>query len=140
MAKMPRGVPKNKNNRGRGREWEPHYDRGTIAVALRQYVDENESPTVEGFCLSYDCSRRFFYKLLEEGDKEIAHLHEKLMMKRESFIVENGMRNKINPIFGIFLLKQKCFGYRDKPAEEVAAKTEGSGGVVELPAIKENDE
>lgn len=111
------------------------YDRDTLSEKLQNYVLEVNFPSIESFCHNAVISRKHYYVLVKEHEL-FCFFHEQLLLKREDYIVCNAIHNRINPIFSMFLLKQSCFGYKDKPDEKLDDdENKNTTGVVELPAV-----
>ena len=98
------------------------YNAEDINKALTDYIDNTEQPFIQEFCLNsqidYDTLDRY-----KTESQEISQSIKKLLAKQELYIVKNASTNTINPIFSMFRLKQKCFGWTDKQDIAVTAAT-----------------
>ncbi len=94
------------------------YDVNDIVEKLNTYIKEHEEPMITEFCLEYDISRQYLYELkdkeLNNNNSKLADTIKKAIEKEEMFLVKNAERQKINPVFAMFRLKQPTFGYKDK--------------------------
>lgn len=97
-------------------------DVNDVIEKLNQYIDKNEEPLIQEFCLNYPISNSRFYDY-EKENSELSEAIKRCIKKQEVFLVRNAERNKINPVFAMFRLKQKCFGYTDK--QEIDQKVSG---------------
>lgn len=107
---MPAGAPK-------------QFNIDDIIEKLNIYIDETEEPFIQEFCLNYNISRVHFYEL-SKSSSELSNTIKKCLLKQELYIVKNASKNKINPAFSMFRLKQPCFGYTDK--QEVVSQNENT--------------
>jgi hypothetical protein len=101
------------------------YKHDDIADLLAAYIDENELPLIEEFCVNNDVTRDTFYRLLgesehgknsvgEEVSSKLSCIKKRADQKAEAYLVKNALGNKVNPVFSMFMLKQARFGWRDK--------------------------
>ncbi|QGZ99422.1 hypothetical protein [Dehalobacter restrictus] len=104
-------APKGNNFNPNGRPKE--YDPEIIADRLEQFIKDNDQPFIQQFCLDEDISKQSFYNLCN-SNKRLLDANKKALDKQELFILNNAPTGKYNPVFGIFRLKQPCFGYVDK--------------------------
>ncbi|MCY6957845.1 terminase small subunit [Clostridium brassicae] len=91
----------------------PKFNVNDIIEKLNIFIDENEEPLIQEFCLQYGISRSRFYDYAAEN-KQLSDTIQKAIDKQEIFLIKNTERGKLNPTFVIFRLKQKCFGWKDK--------------------------
>lgn len=96
-------------------------DVNDLIEKLNAYIDETEEPMITEFCLKYGISKSRLYELKAEY-QELTDSIKKAISKEEQFLVQNAERNKINPIFAIFRLKQPCFGWKDKQEIETTGE------------------
>lgn len=90
-----------------------------LVEKFSQYVEENDEPFVQEFTAKfYDIGKTRFYELLGQ-DERLANAHKKALDKQEMYILKNAPTGKYNPVFGIFRLKQPCFGYVDRTEQQV---------------------
>ncbi|MDD3001764.1 MAG: hypothetical protein PHF29_08415 [Candidatus Riflebacteria bacterium] len=93
---------------------EPTFNADDLAKQLLKYITESNDPIIQEFCLDFaGCSRDTLYRLAKENrllSDTIKKCHAKQEIRTQRG-VENGT---INPTFGIFKLKQKCYGWSDK--------------------------
>ena len=97
-------------------------DANDMCEKLSVYIKENEEPMIIDFCVQYGISKQRFYELVQ-NNQELADLQKELITKEESFLVRNGERGHINPVFTMFRLKQPAFGYKDKTEIETSGET-----------------
>ena len=98
-------------------------DVNDVIDKLNIYINENEEPFIQEFCLNYDISKARFYDLAGTN-QELSDAIKKAIMKQELYIVKNASKSKINPVFGMFRLKQPTFGYTDKTEIDQTIKGE----------------
>ena len=72
-----------------------------------------ELPTLTGFCLEANISRSHLSELAHRFS-EVMDIIEKLEQLQEQYCLTNGITNKANPIFSMFLLKSK-HNFKDQP-------------------------
>ena len=89
------------------------FDSEDLADKLDIYVQESDDPMVQEFCLLNKVSKDTIYRLVKESKRladsiKMCHLKQEIRTQRK---VEQG---EMNPSFGIFKLKQKCYGWTDK--------------------------
>lgn len=87
------------------------YEVNEVAKAFDEYINNNEEPLIQEFCLNYGMSRPNLY-VMKEKYKEIEEAMDKCLTKQEIYILRNAQR--INPALAIFRLKQPTFGYKDR--------------------------
>ena len=94
-----------------------------LAKDLDKYTEENDNPTIEGFCIQRGIHRDSVYRLekeCEELNDSIKRCHQ----KQEERIVRLTEEGKLNTVFSIFRLKQKRFGWKDKQEIDIDAKVQ----------------
>lgn len=87
-----------------------------VIKELDKYIENTNDPLIPEFCASYrdkGISKSYLYELSEKNE-ELANSIKRLVTKQEAAIVRNTVEGKNNPIFSIFRLKQKQFGWSDK--------------------------
>jgi hypothetical protein len=99
------------------------YDAEDLAIKLEAYIEREDQPFIQEFCLEENVSVDTIYRL-EKDNMSLSEAIKKALRKQEVYILKNASTGKINPVFGIFRLKQKCFGYTDKAEFDVTAKQE----------------
>ncbi len=72
-----------------------------------------ELPTLTGFCLEANISRSHLSELAHKYS-EVMDIVEKLEQMQEQYCLTNGITNKANPIFSMFILKSK-HNFKDQP-------------------------
>ena len=93
------------------------YNAEHISEALLKYIEENDEPLIQEFCLNYDISKDQLYAISgrdEEDSKRLSDSMKKAIAKQEVFLVKNATRRTIDPVFSMFRLKQPCHGYTDR--------------------------
>lgn len=79
-------------------------------------AEEDMKPSVSGLALALDISRNYMWEI-REGHKgknpEVANAIKKAMQMLDLQMVDYMQNGKINPVSGIFLMKNN-FGYRDQ--------------------------
>ena len=118
-----------------------------IEEELDKYIEKNENPYLVGFLLEYGICKSYFSHLINEKDddgnfinEDLRALHDRLFMKRENFMVDGALNNRLNANFTKFLLKQKCFGYTENVVvKSEAEEDKNQTGIVEIPAIISNE-
>lgn len=113
-----------------------------IEEALDKYIEENENPYLIGFLIEYGMCKSYFSHLINEKNDEgeyinadLRALHERLIMKREHFMVDGALNNRLNANFTRFLLKQPAFGYSEQVVVKNETEDKNSTGIVEIPAV-----
>ena len=89
------------------------YDSDEINKDLIKYMETTDDPYIEEFINMNVFSADTFYRLAKENEllsDTIKRVHRKQMMRT----VRKAEVGEINPIFAIFKLKQKCYGWTDK--------------------------
>jgi hypothetical protein len=113
------------------------FDIDDLNKAFIEYVDSDEYPTIERFCLQQDMSRDTFYRLLnqevfdEDGcgkENPLSDTKKKADQKAEDYLQRNALKNTVNPIFAMFCLKQKRHGWKDK--QEITHGTEDGQPII----------
>lgn len=99
------------------------FDINDIIEKLEQYIADNEEPMILEFCVNYGINRSYLYELSEKeannnNDYRLTDTIKRAIQKEECFLVKNAERQKINPVFAMFRLKQPAFGYKDKQEVE----------------------
>lgn len=82
---------------------------------------EDMKPSVAGLALALDCDRTYLWKIRSgdrEGKPEVVHAIKKAMKLLDLQMVDYMQNGKINPVSGIFLMKNN-FGYADKQEVEI---------------------
>ena len=98
------------------------YDVKDIIEKLNTYIDETEEPMVIEFTLNYRIGKTQFYELAKNNE-ELSNSIKRLTQKEEMFLLKNAERQKINPVFAMFRLKQPAFGYKDNTEVETSGET-----------------
>ena len=101
------------------------YNADDVCKALDVYIDSNEEPLIQEFCLQYDISKDQLYVISqrdEEDSKRLADSMKKAIAKQEVFLVKNATRRTIDPVFSMFRLKQPCHGYTDRHEVTIDSK------------------
>lgn len=77
--------------------------------------DQKRLPTVGGYCLEVGIPQS---RILEYTAKfpEVAQIVEYIVDLQQEFLVTNGVTQKVNPIFSMFLLKSK-HNFKDSPQQ-----------------------
>lgn len=91
--------------------------------AFEKYVDEEEYPTVTGFCANHKIAVK--YGLISQNLKDwpqFSSLIKKANDKQAIYTEEQTIRGKMNPTWAIFKLKQPAFGWTDKQEVEHSGK------------------
>jgi hypothetical protein len=86
-----------------------------IYKAFEKYVDEEDYPTVTGFCARHKVGIK--YKLISQNLKDwdqFSSLIKRANDKQAEFTEDMAQRGKMNPTWAIFKLKQPAFGWTDK--------------------------
>ena len=99
------------------------FDADVLAIKLLDYIDKTDQPFIQEFCLNEDVSRDTVYRLAKDN-KALSDSIQKALDKQELYILQNASIGKVNPVFGIFRLKQPAFGYTDKADLTLTAKQE----------------
>jgi hypothetical protein len=87
------------------------YDKDKIHEQLEQFIEDNEDPTIPGFCCKKDMPcKDTLYEWCKE-DSRFSDSIKRLVGKQEAFLIR---AKDINPIMAIFRLKQPQHGYTDK--------------------------
>ena len=98
------------------------YNVEDIIEKLEKYITENEEPMIKEFCLNYGISSSHLYELKSDNER-LSETIKKAIEKEEVFLLKNAERQKINPVFAMFRLKQPAFGYKDKTEVETTINT-----------------
>ena len=98
------------------------YDVNDVIDKLNKYIDITDEPMIIEFCLNYGISRTHLYEL-RDINEDLANTIKKAISKEEMFLVKNAEKQKINPVFAMFRLKQPTFGYKDKTEVETSGET-----------------
>jgi hypothetical protein len=113
------------------------YNVHDINEDFEEYLANEEYPTVEGFILKYDYNFDTFYRYLAEEVRDgegnviqnpLSETKKKADKKAEDYLQRNALKNTINPIFAMFVLKQKRFGWKDK--QEITHGTEDGQPII----------
>jgi hypothetical protein len=77
------------------------------------YIVNSDDPMIEEFCYTNGVNKDTIYRLEKENQNlsdsiKACHVKQHIRTVR---LIESGT---INPTFGIFKLKQKCYGWTDK--------------------------
>ena len=103
------------------------YNVDDIVEKLNKYIDDTEEPMILEFCVNYGINRQYLYELrdkeLVKDNKSLADTIKRAIEKEEMFLLKNAERQKINPVFAMFRLKQPAFGYKDKTEIETTGET-----------------
>ena len=87
--------------------------------------EEDMKPSVAGLALALDCDRTYLWKIrsgAREGNAAVVHAIKKAMQLLDLQMVDYMQNGKINPVSGIFLMKNN-FGYADKQEVEITPKS-----------------
>jgi len=99
--------------------------KSALLAKFYAYIENNEFPIIEEFCTLNNIHKQRLYgwRDIELRDYENSDDNliidswrdslKKATQKQETFLVKNGIRNKINVGMAMFLLKQPWHGYRD---------------------------
>lgn len=92
--------------------------KSALITAGQNYLDRlannpKELPTLTGFCLEANISRSHLAELAHKYS-EVMDIIEKLEQMQEQYCLTNGITNKANPIFSMFILKSK-HNFKDQP-------------------------
>jgi len=137
-------TPRGNKNGGKAKAYKKRIatKRENIEEALDKYVEEHENPYLIGFILEYGMCKSYFSQLMNEKDSEgnyvnedLRAIHDRLMMKRELYIVDGALTGKLKENFSKFLLKQPAFGYLDQVVVKNETEDKNSTGIVEIPAV-----
>jgi hypothetical protein len=98
--------------------------------AFEKYVDDEEYPTVVGFCSNNKTAWK--YDILRDDLNRwdpFRTLIKKALIKQEQFTEEQVLKGKLNPTWAIFKLKQPAFGWTDKQEVEHSGTLEIKRGM-----------
>jgi hypothetical protein len=123
MAKHPGGRPKQFNTED-------------IVKSLEAFISQNDEPLIQEFILNYGISPSRFYYLAKDNP-ELSDTIKKAINKQELYLIKKTEAGAINPIFAIFRLKQKQFGWTDK--QEIEAQNTNHNMNEDLSALSKED-
>jgi hypothetical protein len=99
-----------------------------VAQRIQTYFEicaaDDMKPSVAGLALALDVDRRYLWEIRVERkgkNPKVADLLKKAVQMLDLQMVDYMQNGKINPVSGIFLMKNN-FGYADKQEVEVTAK------------------
>lgn len=98
--------------------------------AFEKFVDENDYPTVTGFCANHKLGIK--YKLISQNLKDwpqFSSLIKRANDKQAEYTEDMAQRGKMNPTWAIFKLKQPAFGWTDKQEVEHSGSLEIKRGM-----------
>lgn len=103
-------------------------DAQAVAQRVTEYFriceQDDIKPSVAGLCLALDTDRQYLWELRTKGkNPEVADILKKATKTLELQLINNFQSGKINPVAGIFLLKNH-FGYKDQSDTVVTVKQE----------------
>lgn len=89
--------------------------RAYVWNALFEYIQNEDDPTIVGF-VAYDPAANEYDVTRDNINDwpEFSTLIKKATTKQEAYLLKNASKNRINPTFAIFRLKQPVHGYSDK--------------------------
>ena len=116
----------------------PKYSIVELVKEFREYVDSNDDPITVGFCAEYGISSSRFYDYVKDSE-ELSDILKRATDKQEAYLIRNAQNNKINPIFSMFRLKQKQFGWSDKQEIEVSGANGGPLLTQNIVALADSD-
>lgn len=88
-----------------------------IVDDLRKYIENNDDPTIVGFTSSYN--KYSVNKDYISDHAEFSECRKKSIEKQEAYLLDGVTKGKLNAPMGIFRLKQRWHGYRDKTEQEI---------------------
>ena len=109
-----------------------------LIKAYGDYVTTNDDPITVGFCAEYGISSSRFYDYVKDSE-ELSDILKRATDKQEAYLIRNAQNNKINPIFSMFRLKQKQFGWSDKQEIEVSGANGGPLLTQNIVALGDSD-
>jgi len=108
---------------GRPKEFDPT----ELAIQLLEYMEVNDDPMIQEFCLQRKVSKDTIYRLAKESPR-LSDSIKLINLKQEVRTIRNAENNTGNSTFAIFKLKQKCYGWTDKQELE-------HSGEIKMPGI-----
>lgn len=107
-----------------------------IMYYFQTCIEQDIKPGMAGLCLALGISRQTWSMWGQGKNRDYADLVEKSRMMMESIMEQYMLNGKINPVTGIFLLKNN-FGYADKSEIVVTPNSTPLGNEPNAEALKQ---
>lgn len=109
---------------------------GRIVDYFKACIESDMRPGVAGLCAALGIGRTTWYDWWQGNKRDYKDLAERIRTAMESITEQYMLQGKINPVTGIFLLKNH-FGYVDKNEVVLTPNTNPLGDDVDAEALKQ---
>jgi len=106
-------------------------DRAVVYEAFNAYIENEEDPTIVGFCAWNDTA--ISYKLTKDNMydwSEFSELRKRAIEKQEANLLKKAGNGSYNATIAIFRLKQPQHGYSDRVDSDITSKGEQLGQAI----------